>query len=425
MARYFIKTFGCKVNQVESDELAEKLAAMGAQSVDSALDADIVIVNTCTVTGEADRKVRKELRKLARFPQVAAVIVTGCSAVLLKDELEALDEKITALPTRDVIPAFMAEFSQVLPLVTFDDENISSSSSLRKRIRVPVKVQDGCEDFCSYCIVPFARGGCTSVPADQVIERIEMLVVTGTKEVILTGINLGNYQDQSGGDLAALLRRIQSETDIYRVRLSSIEPRHVSDELIQILAEGSLLCEHLHIPMQSGSDYVLGDMNRQYSAAEFKQLIERIRDAAPQTAISTDIIVGYPSEGDDDFEQTLELVRELNFAKIHVFRFSPREGTAAARLKPLNPRVVRQRAQALQELADLDALRHYDNLAGAMVEIIVEDIDLTAETFVGTTRQYLHLKLPLSMLDTCTREELQAGDIVKISLPARFVDAGE
>jgi len=468
MARYFIKTFGCKVNQVESDELHAALDSIDAYSVDFLEDADFVIVNTCTVTGEADRKVRKELRKAARIESVLAVIVTGCSAVLLQKELRALDEKIFVLADRSEIPAFIARMSEAMflpdvygrlsaeeadeqcsgqltssslrsvrksvqgtvsltPLafshccgahnhsqrVAERPEHRSSTSSAtpskiaesgnnvleRGRVRVAVKVQDGCESFCSYCIVPFARGACSSVGADEVVGRVRELAGLGVKEVVLTGINLGNYSDGDCSGIAALLGRLQVETDIYRVRLSSIEPRDVADELLEFMrpsVEGSkpLLCEHLHIPLQSGSDYVLGEMNRSYTAADFRELVRRIRQVNPHTAITTDIIAGYPCEDEEDFQQTLDLVQEINFAKIHVFRYSSREGTAAASLKPLDPQQIKQRVQKLQELADQQSANFKQQLTGKKLELIIETVNTSTNTATGTTREYLRLTLP-------------------------------
>ena len=414
MVRYFIKTFGCKVNQAESADLHTELLSIGAQRVSSLETADVVILNGCTVTGEADRKVRKELRRCAQLPHVASLIITGCSAVLRKDELEKLDTKIKVLAEKQEIPPYLQQFSINTSFVpspeTVEDE----------RIRIPLKIQDGCECFCSYCIVPFARGASESVKADEIITRVQKHVDGGTKEIILTGINLGNYRDAGTGknsgtkNLSALIRLIQEETDLHRLRLSSIEPLHVSDDLLELLAEGSLLCEHLHIPLQSGSDYVLGEMNRNYSVDEYLKIVEKIRKANPLTAITTDIIVGFPSEGDDDFGQTMELVKEVEFAKIHVFRYSSREGTAAAKLKPLDPRLVKERAQRLQKQADLDALRYLNSRKGSRLELIiegVEGIDEDSKTITGTSREYLRLEL-LADIHKSDGELLKPGDII-------------
>ncbi|MCL2403692.1 MAG: tRNA (N(6)-L-threonylcarbamoyladenosine(37)-C(2))-methylthiotransferase MtaB [Coriobacteriia bacterium] len=418
MSRYFIKTFGCKVNQVESDDLRAALAQHGMQHVSDSTEANFVIVNTCTVTGEADRKVRKELRKSARLSNVSAVLVTGCLANLNSDKLESSDEKIKVVSDQALIPDILVDLSSNLSIAedeghdfATDTQNPSKNSSPeqndvsaspiatpQERIRVPVKVQDGCEDFCSYCIVPFARGGCSSVSADKVIAKIQQLAELGTKEAVLTGINLGNYTDLSDSGCAnipQLLRRIQIETDMHRIRLSSIEPRHITDELLGILAEeDSILCEHLHIPLQSGSDYVLGDMNRNYTAAEFLKTVEKIRKAKAHTAITTDIIVGYPNESEEDFQATLELAQKVSFAKTHIFRYSSREGTAAAKLKPLNPELIKSRAQTLQKQASLDALRYQESRVGQQLELVIESTDKKLSTITGTTREYLRLTLP-------------------------------
>jgi len=420
MARYFLKTFGCKVNQVESDELFEALEHIGAQRVANLMEADFAIVNTCTVTGEADRKVRKELRKAARFPNVVSVIVTGCSAALLKDELEALDEKIQVAPDKKDIVTALSKHSDSVPVLTdLNDSNTQKSATAQKRIRIPIKVQDGCEDFCSYCIVPFARGKCSSVSADEIISRIKSLADTGTKEVILTGINLGNYSDVDTNttSFTALLKRIQAETDIYRVRLSSIEPRHLTGDLLDFFAESELLCEHFHIPLQSGSDYVLGDMNRSYSANEYRQVVESIRKIKPHTAITTDIIVGYPSESDDDFQQTLELAKELQFSKTHIFRYSPRTGTAAERLKPLHPRTMWQRVDTLQRQAVADEVRYYDSRLASEVELIIEEFTEYDDVphVKGTTREYLRLDLPVESL-SADAQDVQPGDILQLEV---------
>jgi len=423
VARYYIKTFGCKVNQVESDELHAALALIDACNVDSLEEAEFVIVNTCTVTGEADRKVRKELRKAARTENVLAVIVTGCSAALKKEELREIDEKVFVLAARDEIPAFIARMTEEWVFADEVDAErpehpaSTSSAALAKRVRVPVKVQDGCESFCSYCIVPFVRGACLSVPADEVVGRVHELANLGVKEVVLTGINLGNYADGECSNLAALLGRLQAETDIYRVRLSSIEPGDVAGELLSFLrpsADGSmpLLCEHLHIPLQSGSDYVLGEMNRRYTVDDFREIVRAIRQVNPHTAITTDVIVGYPCEDDEDFQQTLDLVQKIGFANVHVFRYSPREGTAAASLMPLDPQLIKQRAQRLQELADQQAADFKQQLTGKKLEVIIETVDDALGVANGTSREYLRPSLPVDSLP----KNVQAGDIVTLSL---------
>ncbi|MCL2379409.1 MAG: tRNA (N(6)-L-threonylcarbamoyladenosine(37)-C(2))-methylthiotransferase MtaB [Coriobacteriia bacterium] len=420
MVPYFIKTFGCKVNQVESTDLSTELNDARLQQVFRAASAEIVIVNTCTVTGEADKKVRKELRRACRQDSVRTVIATGCGAVLLQAELELIDPKITVIADRNQIASHVEDLlnagTLAVPVIPECSEERREQESLHSnesnvatnRIRVPVKVQDGCEDYCSYCIVPYARGKCRSVSASEITSKIQMLAQNGTKEVVLTGINLGNYSTAEADSIPTLLNRIKAETDIHRVRLSSIEPLHVTDDLLEILASGKLLCEHLHIPLQSGSDHVLGDMNRRYTACEYVQTVESIRAAMPHTAITTDVIVGYPSEDQADYEQTLNLVKEIGFAKTHVFRYSPRNGAPAALLRPLSPATVTHRARTLQERADMDALRYRNLRIGTQIEAIIETVNSKTNTAVGTSREYLRVELPA--------DNLRPGDLTQLHL---------
>ena len=411
MPRVFIKTLGCKVNRADSDDLSARIAEAGGECVQSAAEADVVIVNTCTVTAEADRKVRKELRRAASLDTVRQVIATGCAARLHGDELEALDSKIVVLTDLSEMlngifavrskcssrprPANLCYLPAEEDLKSCTAECSESPTPCRKlRVRVPVKIQDGCENFCSYCIVPYARGKCRSVPADEVVAKVRRLADAGTKEVVLTGINLGNYSDAGTGDLSALLTRLKQETALHRVRLSSIEPPQVSSELLAHLTCSTFLCEHLHIPLQSGSDRVLRDMNRQYTSADFLKLIKKIREAAPRAAITTDIIVGYPTETEDDFAATLAFAQEVGFAKTHVFRYSPRPGTPAAELTPLPAKVVADRARTLQDRADMDALTYKKTLRSKNVEAIIETIDHGSNIASATTREYLRLRLP-------------------------------
>ncbi|MCL2437699.1 MAG: tRNA (N(6)-L-threonylcarbamoyladenosine(37)-C(2))-methylthiotransferase MtaB [Coriobacteriia bacterium] len=397
MARYFIKTFGCKVNQAESDSLYTALMKMGMQHASDVAEADFVIIYTCTVTGEADRKVRKELRRATRLLNIASIVVTGCAANLNKEELESLDEKIRVICSQDEIVNFFSSHSETLPITKDGSDSTNLDKPHHERIRMPIKVQDGCEDFCSYCIVPFARGECKSVNPHVIIEQIQKAAERGVKEAVLTGINLGNYANSSSSNclnLAQLLHQIRTKTDMHRIRLSSIEPRHVTNDLlVELSEEKGILCEHLHIPLQSGSDYVLGDMNRGYSTSEYLQLVQKIRAVKPHTAITTDIIVGYPSESDEDFQATLDTVRKVGFSKVHIFRYSPREGTAASHLKPLNPRIVKKRAHLLREQAEQDALQYRKSRAGHQLEMIVEQLDEDEGMITGTTREYLRLTL--------------------------------
>jgi len=265
-------------------------------------------------------------------------------------------------------------------------------------------VQDGCENFCSYCIVPYARGASRSAPMSELVSRVAALAAGGTQEIVLTGINIGRYRDpETGADLPALIRALHEQSGIYRIRLSSIEPPDVTDELCALLAQGAL-CEHLHIPLQSGSDEVLKAMGRHYTTAAYAAALERVRAAAPQAAIATDVIVGYPTETNEDFEATYRFCQAQSFSKIHVFRFSPRAGTLAAALDPLAPPLVAARAQRLRELSVELASSYAQAQVGRTLEWVVERVDPAAAQATLTSRE--HLSMRISAADHVTGELL-------------------
>jgi len=391
--RVYIRTYGCKVNQVESEELAARLRERGHELVRDEALAQLYVINSCTVTGEADAKVRKGLRHAAALPGVEQVLVTGCSAALHAEELAALSPKVQIVGRGAISEPVLGGRSEA----ETGPRGGSSISPLlpntQRHTRVPVKVQDGCENFCAYCIVPYARGACRSTPLSRLVPQVAALVAAGTKEIVLTGINIGRYHDpETGADLPALIRALRDKAGIHRIRLSSIEPPDVCDELCQLLADG-ILCEHLHIPLQSGSDAVLSAMGRRYTTAEFAAACKRVRALSPQAAIATDVIVGYPTETDADFEATLRFCRDSGFSKIHVFRFSPRAGTPAAALDALAPSVVAERARRLRELSAELADQYATSQAGRTLEWVVERIDATTGLATLTSREHLSMRI--------------------------------
>ena len=383
--RVYIRTYGCKVNQVESEELAARFVALGHELVDDEALAQLYVVNGCTVTGEADAKVRKGVRRAALLPRVEEVLVTGCAAELRADELKALSDKVVIL-TR-------ASATSLSPL---------PAEPLSFHTRAPVKVQDGCENFCAYCVVPYARGASRSEALATLTGRVAALVARGTREVVLTGVNIGRYRDpDTGADLVGLIRALHERTGVCRIRLSSIEPPDVTEELCELLAQG-ILCEHLHIPLQSGSDAVLKAMGRRYTTAEFAAAAARVRAAAPQTAISTDVIVGYPTETDADFEATYDFCRAQSFSKIHVFRFSPRAGTPAAQLTPWQPPLIAARAARLRALSADLADSYARAQVGRTLQWVVERRDPATGQATLTSRE--HLSMRISAADYATGE---------------------
>lgn len=347
--RFSIVNLGCKVNRVESDTLAERLLGRGLQSV-PAPEADLVIINTCTVTGEAEKKTRKAVRKALKDAPNATIVVTGCAATMDPSFYEALDERVSVIPKGDLLE------NSFLP---------KTPGTMRMGAgfptRVGIKAQDGCDNACTYCIVHVARGPARSTPFDEVVSECERYLQHGVKELVLTGIDLGRYQWEGRGlaDLLSALLEASSQLATAgehpcRFRLSSVEPLSLSEPLIELMAASEgLLCRHLHLPLQSGSSSVLAAMGRPYSRERFLALTAELYERIPSLSLTTDIICGFPGETDDDFACTLSAAREARFSKIHVFPYSRRPGTPAARRPDqIDPALKRQRTSELRKLAD-------------------------------------------------------------------------
>ena len=373
---------GCKVNRVESDDASARLAARGTETAEA--DADLIVVNTCTVTGEAEKKTRKAVRRALRANDRARVLVTGCAAAVDAAFYEALDPRV-----RVVGKARLAEEIEAW----CDSEGVSAAPPLLPvgpgfRTRVGVKVQDGCDNACTYCIVHVARGRATSRAADGVVRECAEYARAGAGEIVLTGINLGSYcdgarRDPSATRLAGLLRRLLDATaDLHapgafpvRFRISSIEPRDVDDALVDLLAAADgRVCRHLHLPLQAGSSKVLREMARPYDADRFRALVERLYAAVPGLALSTDVIAGFPGETDAEFQETLELARACRFAKMHAFPYSRRAGTPAAeRPDQVPPDIKAARAAALRALGDELRAAERARRAGTVELALVEE----------------------------------------------------
>lgn len=357
--RFAVVNLGCKVNRVEADGFERLLAGRGGVPSSQA-EADLIVVNTCTVTGEAEKKTRKAVRHALAANEEAPVIVTGCATEIDAAAYEALGSRVTVVPK-----AGMALYLEEGAFPSRPPAGAASVLPADGRTRIGIKVQDGCDNACTYCIVHVARGRATSRNGDEVVAEAVALARAGVREIVLTGINLGSY-DADGLDLADLCRRLLDETaDLHgpdeepcRFRIGSIEPMDVSMDFIGLLAEADgRLCRHLHLPLQSGSSKVLREMGRPYDAEEYRQLVDYLRAMVPEIALTTDIIVGFPGETDEDFADTCDLARYAAFSKIHVFPYSRREGTPAAeRPDQVAADVKAARAARLRALSDkLDA----------------------------------------------------------------------
>lgn len=363
--KFHVINLGCKVNKVESDQLTALFLTRGAEL--SALDeADLVVINTCTVTGEADKKARKATRSALRHNCFAHVVVTGCASALHPSEFSDIDSRVQVIPKASLIKELDGHyFSDELEHGT-PDTGVSLPRRPQRvgehfRTRVSIKIQDGCDHACTFCIVHVARGKATSRNAYDVIDEVLDYAQAGVREIVLTGINTGSYCYE-GITLARLLEKLLELTaDIHssdqaplRFRLSSVEPQNIDDELIELMAQHKgRICRHLHLPMQSGSTRILEAMERDYSIETYLDLVARLRSLMPSIALSTDVIVGFPGETDADFDATVHAIRAAQFCKLHVFPYSVRSGTPAAHMPNQVPEPLkRMRASILRALSE-------------------------------------------------------------------------
>jgi len=333
MRKYYLYSFGCKVNRYETQLITDKFKSDGWTLADKPEEADVIIFNSCTVTSEADKECEYYLRKALRLPNHPEIILTGCMA---KNENLKIKEKF---PTVKVVSDKTELYSKPKEqsIETFDN-----------RSRAFLKIQDGCDSFCSYCIVPFVRNELWSKPEDFVLSEIKTLIQNGYSEIVLTGIHVGKYK----GGLSNLLEKITAIPLEFRVRISSIEINEIDDKLIELMKKfPDKICRHLHIPLQSGNDEVLKLMNRKYTTKDFADKTNKILNALPNLALTTDIISGFPGETEKNHDETLEFVKRTKFARFHIFRYSDRTGTKASTSDNKVPsEIIKERATALFEI---------------------------------------------------------------------------
>ncbi|WP_132976627.1 tRNA (N(6)-L-threonylcarbamoyladenosine(37)-C(2))-methylthiotransferase MtaB [Thiobaca trueperi] len=351
--RVRLHTLGCRLNEAELEDWAQRFQAQGFLIVDDDEPADLIVVNTCAVTQEAARKSRQILRRAHRTNPGARLIVSGCLATLEAEALarEAGIDLVVGNTNKERLVEIALTTLAIPAMPELAITDIASSLFMRGRQRAFVKVQDGCRYQCTFCITTQARGAERSRPPDETITAIRRLHQSGIQEVVLTGVHLGGYGSDTGSDLVRLVVRILAETDIPRLRLGSLEPWDLPDVFWTLFADPRLM-PHLHLPLQSGSDAVLRRMARRCKTGEFARLVDGGRAVVPDLNVTTDIIVGFPGETADDWRQTLEFAERMRFGQIHVFAYSPRAGTLAARLPGrVDAAVKRQRCQELQTLA--------------------------------------------------------------------------
>ncbi|MFH1650485.1 MAG: tRNA (N(6)-L-threonylcarbamoyladenosine(37)-C(2))-methylthiotransferase MtaB [Chloroflexota bacterium] len=376
---------GCKLNQAEVEDLSRQFAGAGYRVVPASAEAEVYILNTCAVTQLAESKARQLLRRAHRRNPAARIIAIGCG-------VEQSAESLAGIEGVNVVVG-NGEKADLLPLLTARGclpENKAKASgqsgSAGRRARSFLKVQDGCRCFCTYCVVPRLRPVESSVPAERVVAEVRERVAEGYREVVLTGTRIGVYRDGET-DLAGLVRRILGETEIARLRLSSLQPPEISKDLVS-LWENDRLCPHFHLALQSGSDGVLRRMGRRYHAGEFRQALDMVREHIPGVAVTTDVIVGFPGETEAEFAESYRFCREAGFARIHVFPYSARPGTAAARLPgAVSPAAKKRREEAMLSLAEECRRDFRQKFTGKVMPVLWEQA--RGEIWSGHTGNYL------------------------------------
>jgi len=400
--RVALDTVGCKLNQAETQLLARQFARAGYRLVPPDDGADVYVLNTCTVTRVADGKCRRLLKSARRRNPGALVVAVGCYAQRARQELsqiKGVDLVLDNSQKLDLLPRLEESGRLVRPG--------AGSTRADFRTRAFVRVQDGCNNFCSYCIVPLVRGREKSRPLKQVIDEVKHRVADGYKEVVLTGTEIGSYNDK-GIVLKELLQRILEETGVVRLRLSSLQPREITPEFIRLWHDGRL-CRHFHLSLQSGSDAVLKRMKRRYTAADYQQAVDLIREAVPGVAVTTDVIVGFPGETDAEFEQSYNFARQMDFARIHVFSYSPRPGTRAADMpRQVDDKVKRERSQRMLALGRACIRNFRKKFLGKTMLVLWEKE--TDGVWSGLTDNYIR---------AYTRSD---KDLTNQLLPVRLVD---
>ena len=377
-------TLGCKVNQYETEKIRELLEAAGFSTVPAGATADIYVINTCSVTSVADGKSRAAIRKAIRTSPDAYIVVAGCYAELEPEQISAIegvDMVVSNSEKDEIAERLIARFGS-----TSDFGQLRVRP--RMRTRAVVKVQDGCEQFCAYCVIPYARSGKRSRPLADVIAELEELAEFGYKEVVLTGIRLGSYEC-GNVHIPELVRAAAGVDGIERVRLSSIEPWEVDDALLDAM-QLPYVCRHLHIPLQSGDDAVLRAMNRPYNSAEYLRIIDSVRSRIPGIGITTDVIVGFPGETDECFANTCAAVKGAEFSRLHVFRYSPRERTAAASMpNQVDAEKKKERAEKLAHMGKMGIITFAQSMVGRTLDVLVEREDKSSKLFTGFADNYV------------------------------------
>jgi len=445
MKTFSINTLGCKVNQYESQQIRQFLERLGLDQVETSQKPDLVVVNTCCVTRTASAKSRQYIRKARKLSPNATIVACGCLPAVQIGELNNLGEDVYLIRHRDHLATTLSQIAagkaaaddfqglqscQSNIIETENDSKVNCKIQLATQPELPfltafkgqtrafLKIQDGCDGYCSYCIVPKTRPFVHSKPAEAVLQEAQALVGAGHKEIVVTGVFLGaygqrtvrrkNWPNEQNNKLADLLDKMAQLPGLARIRLSSLEPADVAPRLLELFCKHRNIMPHLHLSLQSGSNDILKKMCRQYNADDFGKKVELIKSRLDRPAITSDIIVGFPTENDADFEQTVALAKEVGFAKMHIFAFSPRKGTPAANMQDtVNNRVIKERSKILRDLDSQLQSNFRQQFVGETAEVLLEN---SSGRFQGRTERYFYVYLDKSAY------RLKANDLIRVKL---------
>ena len=389
-----ILTLGCKVNTYESEYLKEKFKDNNYEIVKLNNNPDVIVINTCTVTNQSDVKSRKMIRLARKTCPNSIIVVCGCAAEHHKENIVDTDIDILIgnyykSKIVDLVNEYKIDHKKIntfvdMKNVGFEDMKINN---FLNKTRAFVKIQDGCNNFCSYCIIPYMRGNIRSKDIDIAYEEIKSLINNGYKEIVLTGIHTGSYGTGKDYDLVDLIKRISVLDNLKRIRISSIEITELNDKFINELKINDKICNHLHIPIQSGSDKILKLMNRKYNIEEFKNIVNKIRNVRPDINLTTDLIVGFPEETDEDFDETYNNLIDIGFSKIHTFPYSKRDNTPAALMKQVDDNIKKVRVHKILELSNDLEKKYYDKFINKELDVLIEEIKNNIS--IGHTSNYI------------------------------------
>lgn len=416
-------TLGCKVNMYDTEAMMELFAQNGYEIVDFEEYADIYIINTCTVTNLGDKKSRQMVRRAKRLNPNSIVAATGCYAQVAPSEVEKIEGINIVIGTKDrsKVVEIIEEYNDtdiVKNVVSniMDEHEFEklSVTKLKGRTRAYLKIQEGCNRFCTYCIIPFARGPVRSRKPEDVIEEVMILAKNGFKEVVLTGIHVASYGVDLGDiDLIGIIKKVHEVEGIERIRFSSMEPNAVTDEFVAELKKLPKVCDHFHLSLQSGCNNTLNRMNRRYTAEEYEMAVERLRRSFPKVAVTTDIIVGFPGESEDDFEESCEFAKKVRLSKIHAFPYSPKKGTAAAKMKgQLSNDIKSERSKKMIEISSGLNREFLRQMYGECHKVLFEQ-RIEGNIYEGHTSNYVRV-LAESDENIINRIlDVKLGDIIK------------